>query len=338
MNNRWHAAAHNQRSHHRRGIEEPPLSNVQRILQPGDIEALDRTRMPRLRAPDPAALFSERAARLRQLAEGNPIADYLNFVATLVDAQRAALKALPPTDIAALLAAPHVAQAQAHGLPLWPATEHLPVAWRLALASMIATLDDAADVPQTLRQRLDRLALLDEASLDALAFEALTDTLDDDDRVLAPLLMAALQAAFAERASRVPEAAVPYLQPATLCPVCASEPVAGVVRIGGSEAGLRFMHCGLCATEWHTVRVKCSVCESTEGIRYQGIEGAGEALLAETCDACHSYRKLANQEKDPLVEPLADDLASLTLDLLMAETPYARASANPLLPLGEADD
>jgi FdhE protein len=36
-----------------------------------------------------------------------------------------------------------------------------------------------------------------------------------------------------------------------------------------------------------------------------------------------------NQEKDPLVEPLADDLASLTLDLLMGETRFQRASGNP---------
>src|SRR5256885_11000354 len=34
-----------------------------------------------------SGLFVERAARLRQLAEGNPIADYLRFVAQIVDAQ-----------------------------------------------------------------------------------------------------------------------------------------------------------------------------------------------------------------------------------------------------------
>src|SRR5690606_21841817 len=98
-------------------------------------------------------------------------------------------------------------------------------------------------------------------------------------------------------------------------------------------AGLRFMHCGTCATEWHTVRVKCSHCSSTQGVRYQGIEGGGDVVVAETCEACHTYRKLVNQEKDPLAEPLADELASLTLDLLMGETLFARASSNPLLVL-----
>ncbi len=45
-------------------------------------------------------------------------------------------------------------------------------------------------------------------------------------------------------------------------------------------------------------------------------------MQAETCTACGTYRKIVNQEKDPLAEPLADDLASLMLDLLMSETPF----------------
>ncbi|MFA9218515.1 MAG: formate dehydrogenase accessory protein FdhE, partial [Sphingomonadaceae bacterium] len=52
---------------------------------------------------------------------------------------------------------------------------------------------------------------------------------------------------------------------------------------------------------------------------------------AETCDDCHTYRKIFNQEHDYNVEPLADDLASLMLDVLVTEAGYARASGNPLL-------
>ena len=39
----------------------------QRILQPGEIEALDKTSFPRILLPQVASLFAERAARLRQL-------------------------------------------------------------------------------------------------------------------------------------------------------------------------------------------------------------------------------------------------------------------------------
>ncbi len=86
------------------------------------------------------------------------------------------------------------------------------------------------------------------------------------------------------------------------------------------------------------VRVKCSHCESAQGIQYQTIEGDQGVVQAETCTACGSYRKIVNQEKDPLAEPLADDLASLMLDLLMSETRFQRASADPLLYVAVAQE
>ena len=49
------------------------------------------------------------------------------------------------------------------------------------------------------------------------------------------------------------------------------------------------------------------------------------------CDSCRCYRKIFYQERDMGVEPVADDLARLALDLLMSEAGYHRASGNPLL-------
>ena len=43
---------------------------VQRILQPGEIEGLDHNAIPRLLLPQPASLFTARALRLRELAQG----------------------------------------------------------------------------------------------------------------------------------------------------------------------------------------------------------------------------------------------------------------------------
>ncbi len=60
--------------------------------------------------------------------------------------------------------------------------------------------------------------------------------------------------------------------------------------------------------------------------------------MAESCDECGTYRKVVSQEKDPLAEPLADDLASLMLDLLMGETKFQRASPNPLLYVAVAEE
>jgi FdhE protein len=103
------------------------------------------------------------------------------------------------------------------------------------------------------------------------------------------------------------------------------------VRTDERSQGHRYLHCALCATEWHMVRIKCSHCLSTEGIAYHVIAGHPDAVRAESCDSCHSYRKILYQEKDPQVDAVADDLASLALDLLMADAGFQRASANPLL-------
>jgi FdhE protein len=54
-------------------------------------------------------------------------------------------------------------------------------------------------------------------------------------------------------------------------------------------------------------------------------------MRAETCDVCHSYLKIAYQEKDPHVDPVADDLATLSLDILADESGYARSGPNLLL-------
>jgi len=113
--------------------------------------------------------------------------------------------------------------------------------------------------------------------------------------------------------------------------VCGTLPVASIVRADERSQGYRYLHCALCATEWHLVRITCSQCQGTANIAYHSIEGGAEAVRAESCDACHTYRKILYQEKDPNVEPVADDLASLALDLLMSEAGYHRGSGNPLL-------
>ena len=308
---------------------------MQRILQPGEIEALDRTSLLRIRLPQPASLFADRAARLAQKAEGNPIGDYLRFLARLVRAQQQAAGTVQTAAPDPTL----IAQAQAHSMPLLPAASHVDPAWHGVLDQLLGALGDAAEVPEALRPTLQALRTLPGKDRDALARRVLMGLLTGPgDLAAAPLVAAALQVTFADRASRLQESDVPHTDPATICPVCGMPPVAGVLRIGGREAGLRYLHCGTCCTEWHMVRVKCTHCESTQGVHYQGVEGGGDTVLAETCNACHTYRKLVNQEKDPLAEPLADDLATLMLDLLMGETPFARASLNPLLPMAEAEE
>lgn len=307
---------------------------MQRILQPGEIEALDHTSFPRILLPQASSLFAERAARLRQLANGNPIADYLLFVAQIMDAQHKAVSTVEvePADAALM------ARAQEHSMPLLPAVDNIDPIWQTVLDNMLDTLQGSEGLPEPLQPLLKELRALEPEIREDIAKKLLQKEVAARHVGLAPFIMAALQVAFAKRSSKLSPRDVPYTDPASICPVCASEPVASVIRIGGKVAGHRYAHCGTCACEWHMVRIKCTHCESTKGIHYQGIDGAGEEVLAETCDECGSYRKIVNQEKNPMVEPLVDDLASLMLDLLMSETQFQRASANPLLFVAVAEE
>jgi len=122
----------------------------------------------------------------------------------------------------------------------------------------------------------------------------------------------------------------------SLCPVCGSPPVASLLHTMGNLQNTRFLSCGLCGSEWHCVRVKCSNCASTKGITYQVIEGQSDAVRAETCDECKTYLKIISLEKEPDAEAVIDDLATLGLDILVSEAEWQRLAPNPLLTFGDA--
>ena len=300
---------------------------VQRILEPAEIESIDHIAIARVRLPERAEVFGAPAQRLRQLAPSSPIGPYLLLMAAVADAQHAVAQSLdiPPPSLQT------IERAGEHCMPLLPAQDAgVPVS-APALFERLAALPALAAPLATLRA-LSPAALADQV-------RALLGQHDGPvDPALAPLLMAALQLDRTVLASGLREGDIPVLDVHTVCPVCGTPPVASIVRIGGRYQGLRYLHCGLCATEWHMVRVKCSHCETTEGISYYAVEGHGDALKAETCDQCHHYRKISYMEKDPLAEPLADDLASLALDVMMGEAGYGRANGNPLLWLPDDDD
>ena len=306
-------------------------TQLQRILPRGEIEALDHNVIPRVSLPERGSIFSTRAARLRQLASDSPVADYLLLMAQLVDAQHRALQ-----DCAAPgVSEDRLALAQAHGMPPlqamgWPRD---PM-WLGILARLV---DDVARAPQVPAEAVEVCAALrraideDPESLEDLAEALLAEQDQGVDGAAAPFVMAALQVYWTDLASRFDAKQLPVVSPFGVCPVCASLPVASVVRVGGQFEGYRYLCCSLCATQWHMVRVKCTHCEDVESVAYQAIDGRSPAIKAETCDHCHTYRKIFYQDKDLYVEPVADDLASLMLDVLVGEAGYSRASGNPLL-------
>ena len=148
---------------------------------------------------------------------------------------------------------------------------------------------------------------------------------------------AALSLYWAQMANLIPgKARAEYGEQRQYCPVCGSMPVSSMVQIGTTQ-GLRYLHCNLCETEWHVVRVKCSNCEQSGKLHYWSLDDEQAAIKAESCDDCGTYLKILYQEKEPKVEAVADDLASLVLDARMEQEGYARSSINPFLFPGEGE-
>jgi len=309
---------------------------LQRILEPGEIEALDHNAIPRIRLPQRASIFNDRAQRLKQLAAGNPIGDYLNLMASLAQAQQQALNGLSSASDQPARDQASSNLAQAHLMPLILATDQVRSPhWQTVLEQLLAQLAKADGLPPALMQLLERIRQTSANQRDSQAEAILQRHQEIVDPASAPFYAAALQVVCSDLVTRFDVRDVPLLDTPGLCPCCGSMPVASVVRMDGQSQGHRYLQCGMCAAEWHMVRIKCAYCDSTKGIAYQSIEDeqpAGTAAIkAETCDECHSWLKIFYQEKDPYLEPVADDLASLTLDLLMGETAYARRQGNPLL-------
>lgn len=301
-----------------------------RILPRGEIENLDHTRIPRLRIPERAGVFSDRAARLRSLADASTIEGYLRLMARLAEAQQRALKSFeaPAIDDDVL------AQARRHEMPPLPATGLArDPAWRALLARLLDEVAGDAGTPAQAVAACNALAhTLDTAPerVEQMADALLAGRVEGADVAPAPFVMAALQVYWTAMASGLRESQLP-VGAFGLCPTCGTLPVASVVRIGGAHDGYRYLCCPLCSCEWHLERVKCSHCATTKGIAYHYIEGGRDGVKAEACDGCRSYRKIFYQDKDPFMEPVADDLGSLALDMLMGEEGYARRSGSPLL-------
>jgi FdhE protein len=276
------------------------------------------------------ALFSDRVKRLRDLARGHAMQEYLRFACALARAQATELDDHPG---AAIPDEERLDHCREHGLSPLSIGEPVQDAWLDALKRLLAALNRAALPPQA-AGILDSLHRADPAELHRDAAKLLVGAYSEIDAGRVPFIGAALQVHWAKMALKLGDAGRSENVAFGLCPVCGSPPVVSIVRTGGAEQGLRYLVCSLCSSEWHLVRVKCNSCASTGNISYLFVEGANDAVRAECCDDCNSYLKILYLEKDQNLEPVADDLATLALDLLVDEQGYRRLGPNLLLAPG----
>ena len=281
---------------------------------------------PRVLLPVPSSVFVERAERFTRLAEGHSLSAWLTFLAKLCQAQQAACQAL------ALPALPNAAlqtQASKHGMPVLDCRQ-LPAEWPLALQHIIATLQALPNetVPAPVRAACLLLEQADATTLDAMAQSLLHGAPMADAISALPLVAAALQVVYTLLSSQLEAKSLVTMTELGVCPCCGSLPVSSIVRLGNAVNNLRYLHCSLCNTEWNLPRATCTACGQDKSVALHEIEGGHGAVRAETCDECHAYLKLMAQDKDPLVDPVADDLATLALDLLVDQAGYERSGPN----------
>ncbi len=281
---------------------------------------------PFARLPDPSLLFARRAQRLAALAEGHQLGPYLRFLAALSHAQHDIQDGLSDPEMPDLDARE---RARSFGMP---PLDRNKFADRSALRN--ARTPDRCGIGD--RQagsgggsaRSAEQAELPNAT--AMMRTVLTDAIPMETLAEHVYVAAALQIHFARLAARLDASRlVPVGDGA--CPACGGPPVSSMIVGWHGAHGARFCACSLCGTLWNYVRIKCTLCGSTKGIGYQEIDGGPGTVKAETCDSCGCYVKILHQHKDPALDPVADDVATLGLDLLVREGGYRRGSFNPFL-------
>lgn len=287
----------------------------------------EEARPPYAVLPDATSLFKTRARRFEALASGHELEPYLRFLATIAHAQHEIIAELPR---ASLPPPDHIGRSLAHRMP--PLSRALFEPDAAAMATVDRLLHALADLAAP-RETASAIADLRRATPDerrGKIIEVLKDTEPGTDLAQRVLIAAGLQVHFARLAGQlVADALKPVAD--GVCPVCGSAPMTSSVVGWPSAHNTRFCTCSLCATMWHVVRIKCVLCSATGGITYRLIEGKPETVKAETCEACRAYVKILYQVNDHLLEPLADDVATLGLDMLLAEEGWRRGGHNPFL-------
>jgi FdhE protein len=297
------------------------------VIQPDPTAIGDVSTPPFAVLPDPLALFTNRARRLRELSAVSEMAPYLDFVAGVVEAQAAILPGLPEPERPDAEA---LARAREFEMP---PLDRSGFALDEAVETTLNALFDAVRAvpkPETAANALGRVSRADAIARAEMVANVLGHAIPVEALAEHVYVAAALQVHFARLASRLDVNQLVAVGDG-LCPVCGGPPVASLIVEWPTAHGSRFCACALCGTLWNYVRVRCTSCGSTKGIGYQEIEGGSGTIKAETCDECRTYVKVLHQHRDVGIEPLADDVASLALDVLMREGPYRRAAFNPFL-------
>ena len=278
--------------------------------------------------PDPVGVFDKRAARFAFLADhGGNLAPFLRFLADLTAMQARLAHDLPAV---APLPADRIRLARESRMP--------PID-RAAMAAdegMHATLDrfltEAAslDMPEPARLALSAVTAAGIADRHWLLDNILSDRIPDDSAAPHLFVGAAVQLHLARLAATLEAGKLVKIRVGT-CPACGGKPATSSVMGAAGVENTRYATCGCCATRWNEVRVVCLCCGSNAAISYRSVETAEATVKAEVCGDCNGWVKILYQVRNASLDPIADDVSSLGLDMMMKETGFRRGGFNPFI-------
>ncbi|MGX2954898.1 formate dehydrogenase accessory protein FdhE [Shewanella sp. JL219SE-S6] len=294
-------------------------------LAPGSESPLE---LKPLKAADPASVYLRRAKRLEVLAKDSPLADYLELCRRLVAVQvKLAAKedfGLPP------------AWDKSEGEPLTDLGPSADSYWQSLLQQLLSEL--LPQVDESVARVLRLLMQQAPEQLSAWGQALRQGNLSAVPARFSLFLWAAMGLYWSHWAPAVIQRMDQRrVEQQSLCPVCGSHPVASVI-VDEPRAGLRYLHCSLCESEWHYIRAHCTCCGHDKEMNLWSLDDYQANVRIESCEACHGYTKMMFLEKAPLMDVAADDLATLMLDSQLNEKGYGATTVNPLLLAHETED
>jgi formate dehydrogenase maturation protein FdhE len=125
-------------------------------------------------------------------------------------------------------------------------------------------------------------------------------------------------------------AAPPAITTHSVCPICNSAPLLGILRPEG-DGGKRNLLCSFCLHEWEFRRILCPTCgEEAENKLPVYVAEQFPHIRTEACETCRYYIRTIDLTKDGHAIPVVDDLAAIPLTLWATEHNYSRLHPNLL--------
>jgi FdhE protein len=278
--------------------------------------------------PDPDRLFADRAQRFAFLAEHDPrLRPYLSFLGELTLLQARLLDDLPDPDP---IPSSRIELARSSRMP---PLDRQVLAMDEALHQTLMTLCQEAmtlDMPEPARLALQAVLAADLGDRHWLLENILSDRIPEDSAAPHLFAAAAVQIHMARLAASLDPKDLVRIRTG-VCPACGGRPATASISATQGIENVRYATCSCCATRWNEVRVTCLCCGSTKAISYRSVETEEAAVKAEVCGDCDSWIKILYQVKNPSLDPIADDVGSLGLDLMMRETDFSKGGINPYL-------